>query len=117
MTTWIYKGKFYEDGDPNAPAEMIEDIRGRGLPNGWTSTPPSSEGSTPDDSTPIDGVTTADLTLIDGVTPELAQALQEAGFTSVLSVANADLAALDDVPGIGEKTAVKIQTAAKGLLG
>lgn len=57
------------------------------------------------------------LTQINGVGEELAAVLVQRGWSTIESVASADIAELIKVPGIGKKSAVQIVANAKKVVG
>jgi len=57
-----------------------------------------------------------DLTQIRGVSEELQRGLHQAGILTVADLVAADLADLENVPGIGPSTARKIRDAAVGVM-
>ena len=55
------------------------------------------------------------ITSIDGVGPKIANVLISAGYDTIQTVTNADLADLANLEGIGEKTAQRIYRSAQSL--
>lgn len=76
----------------------------------------SGDGTTP--SEPEETAPDADLELedISGVGPSKVEALEEEGFETVQSVAEAEVDALSEVSGVGEATAEKFQEGAASLI-
>jgi len=60
--------------------------------------------------------TDTDVTALEGIGGKTAEKLQESGFSSVESIADASVEQLAEVPGIGKKTAEKLYLAAKEKL-
>ena len=53
------------------------------------------------------------MTDLDGVTPKIAEALRQAGYTSVQDVFMATVEELCNLEGMGQKTAEKLKEAAR----
>ncbi len=68
-------------------------------------------------STAITDSATDSITDLEGVGGKTAERLEEAGFSSVESIAKASVEQLTEVPGIGKKTAEKIYLSAQEKLG
>jgi ribosomal protein L10 len=78
----------------------------------------SSEESTTTDDSGTEGQSDRDLDLTDisGLGPSKVDTLEEEGFETVASLAEADVGDLTDVPGVGEATAEKFVEGARELL-
>jgi transcription termination factor NusA len=102
--------------ESEAEAELKEEIAGELFKAPPDETEKISESSEEPELTQIELSQPADLTVLDSVGPKTAALLKNAGFSTVESIARTTVEALTSVPGIGAKTAEKIQHSARAIL-
>jgi N utilization substance protein A len=96
--------------------QFKEEIAGELFKSVETDSSSSADESDPDETTDPFHPAELDLTELEGVGAKTAELLEDSGFSTVESIAQATLEELSSLPGIGSKTAEKIHHAASKIL-